>query len=105
MTWFIEPSFYWKDKLGDFRLSLIEEEFAEKWKDIPEDVEKREVVLKLREELADLFDSLGAGHLQIGKFYNFSSLMKNDSLWKLLNGVKDLVDPDRKVNPGSLGLR
>jgi FAD/FMN-containing dehydrogenase len=101
----IEPSFYWKDKLGDFRLSLIEEEFAEKWKDIPEDVEKREVVLKLREELAELFDSLGAGHLQIGKFYNFSSLMKNDSLWKLLNGVKDLVDPDRKVNPGSLGLR
>jgi D-lactate dehydrogenase (cytochrome) len=84
---------------------LIEEEFAEKWKDIPEDVEKREVVLKLREELAELFDSLGAVHLQIGKFYKFSSLMKNDSLWKLLNGVKDLLDPDRKVNPGSLGLR
>jgi len=101
----IEPSFYWRDKLGDFRLSLIEEEFAEKWKDIPEDVEKRKVVLQLREELRDLFDSLGAGHLQIGKFYNYSSLMSNDSLWKLLNGVKDLVDPGRKVNPGSLGLR
>lgn len=101
----IEPSFYWHDKLGDFRLSLIEEEFAEKWKDIPEDVEKRKIVLQLREELRDLFDSLGAGHLQIGKFYNFSTLMKNDSLWKLLNGVKDVVDPERKVNPGSLGLR
>ena len=101
----IEPSFYWKDKLGDFRLSLIEEEYAEKWKDIPEDLEKRKIVLHLREELRDLFDSLGAAHLQIGKFYNFSSLMKNDSLWKLLNGVKDVVDPDRKVNPGALGLR
>ena len=101
----IEPSFYWKDKLGAFRLSLIEDEFAEKWKDIPEDVEKREVVLKLREELRDLFDSLGAGHLQIGKFYNYSSLMNNDALWNLISGVKDLVDPERKVNPGSLGLR
>ena len=101
----IEPSFYWRDKLGDFRLSLIEEEFAEKWKDIPEDVEKRKVVLQLREELRDLFDSLGAGHLQIGKFYEYSNLMNNDTLWTVLNGVKDVVDPDRKINPGSLGLR
>lgn len=101
----IEPSFYWHDKLGDFRLSLIEEEFAEKWKDIPEDVEKRKIVLQLREELRDLFDSLGAGHLQIGKYYNYASLMNNDPLWNLLNGVKDVVDPERKVNPGSLGLR
>ena len=101
----IEPSFYWRDKLGEFRLSLIEEEFAEKWKDIPEDVEKRKVVLQLREELRDLFDSLGAGHLQIGKFYEYSGLMNNDNLWTVLNGVKDVVDPDRKINPGSLGLR
>jgi FAD/FMN-containing dehydrogenase len=101
----IEPSFYWRDKLGDFRLSLIEEEFAEKWKDIPEDVEKRKIVLQLREELRDLFDSLGSCHLQIGKYYEYSSLMNNDSLWKVLNGVKDVLDPDRKINPGSLGLR
>ena len=101
----IEPSFYWHDKLGDFRLSLIEEEFAEKWKDIPEDVEKRKVVLKLREELRDLFDSLGACHLQLGKYYKYSELMSNDTLWSVINGVKDVLDPERKVNPGSLGLR
>ena len=101
----IEPSFYWHDKLGDFRLSLIEEEFAEKWKDIPEDVEKRKVVLQLREELRDLFDSLGACHLQLGKYYKYSELMNNDTLWNVINGVKDVLDPERKVNPGSLGLR
>ena len=101
----IEPSFYWHDKLGDFRLSLIEEEFAEKWKDIPEDLEKRKVVLGLREDLRDLFDSLGACHLQIGKFYEYSSLMDNPALWNVLNGIKDVMDPERKVNPGSLGLR
>ena len=27
----IEPSFYWHDELGAFRLSLIEPEFAERW--------------------------------------------------------------------------
>jgi D-lactate dehydrogenase (cytochrome) len=101
----IEPSFYWHDKLGDFRLSLIEPEFADKWKDIPADVEKRKVVLGLREELRDLFDKLGACHLQIGKFYKYSDLMTNPSLWNLLNGIKNVVDPGRKINPGSLGLR
>ena len=51
----IEPSFYWHDELGEFRLSLIEEEFAEKWKDIPADLETRKVVLELREKLATCF--------------------------------------------------
>lgn len=100
----IEPSFYWADELGSFRLSLIEEEFAEKWKNIPADQEKRKLVLGLREELRDLFDSLGACHLQIGKYYEFDSLMNKSELWTLLNGIKDVVDPERKMNPGSLGL-
>ena len=43
----IEPSIYWHDELGDFRLSLIEDEFAEKWAKIPADEEKRAVALKL----------------------------------------------------------
>jgi FAD/FMN-containing dehydrogenase len=100
----IEPSFYWADELGSFRLSLIEEEFANKWKNIPADVEKRKLVLGMRQELRDLYDSLGACHLQIGKYYEYNKLMNNDELWNLLNGIKDVVDPERKMNPGSLGL-
>lgn len=101
----IEPSFYWHDELGPFRLSLIEEEFAAKWKDIPADTAKREVVLKLREELRDLFDSLGACHLQLGKYYRFEDMISNPPLWKLLNDIKTDLDPDRLINPGSLGMR
>jgi hypothetical protein len=47
----IEPSLYWHDKLGEFRLSLIEPEFQEKWKDIPADAATREVALRLRDGL------------------------------------------------------
>ena len=101
----IEPSFYWADELGSFRLSLIEEEFANEWKDIPADLEKRKVVLGLRKELRDLYDSLGACHLQIGKYYEYQSMMDNDELWNLLSGVKNVVDPETKMNPGSLGLK
>lgn len=101
----IEPSLYWHDELGAFRLSLIEPEFADKWKDIPANEARRKVVLGLRDELRDIFDRNGGLHLQIGKYYPYTELMNNETLPKVLNGVKDLLDPQRLVNPGSLGLR
>jgi D-lactate dehydrogenase (cytochrome) len=101
----IEPSIYWHDELGDFRLSLIEDEFAEKWKSIPVDEEKRAVALKLRDGLRDLYDENGCCHLQLGKYYPYQEMMSNEPLKKLLAGVKETLDPDGHVNPGSLGLR
>jgi D-lactate dehydrogenase (cytochrome) len=101
----IEPSFYWHDELGAFRLSLIEPEFAEKWKGIPANEARRKVALGLRDQLRDLFDRQGALHLQIGKYYPYQELMNHEALPRVLNGVKDLLDPNRLVNPGSLGLR
>ncbi|QMW23073.1 FAD-binding oxidoreductase [Sandaracinobacteroides saxicola] len=101
----IEPSFYWHDELGEFRLSLIEPEFAEKWKDIPANEARRAVALKLRDELRDLFDSLGGLHLQIGKYYPYTDIMNNAPLARVVRGVKEVLDPQGLVNPGSLGLR
>lgn len=101
----IEPSFYWHDELGEFRLSLIEPEFAEKWKSIPADLEKRKVALQLRDELRDLFDELGGLHLQIGKYYPYKDIMNNEALPRVMEGVKTALDPERLMNPGALGLR
>ncbi|MDA0823978.1 MAG: FAD-binding oxidoreductase [Proteobacteria bacterium] len=101
----IEPSLYWRDELGDFRLSLIEEEFQDKWKIFEAQPDKRAVALALRDKLRDLYDQHGCCHLQIGKYYPFQEMIGNEPLKALLNGVKDLVDPNRKMNPGSLGLR
>ena len=101
----IEPSFYWHDELGEFRLSLIEPEFAEKWKDIPANEARRGIVLGLRDRLRDLFDKQGALHLQIGKYYPYMEHMTSPAVPRVLNGVKDLLDPQRLVNPGALGLR
>jgi FAD/FMN-containing dehydrogenase len=100
----IEPSFYWRDQLGEFRLSLIEPEFAEQWKDIPADEARRAVALKLRDELRDLYDSLGGMHLQIGKYYPYKDIMNNEALGHVVEGLKSVVDPDRLMNPGALGL-
>lgn len=100
----IEPSFYWRDQLGEFRLSLIEPEFANKWRDIPEDLHTRQVVLDLRDQLRDLFDSLGAMHLQIGKYYPFLSMMNHPTLPRVIREIKKVLDPQGRMNPGSLGL-
>jgi len=101
----IEPSLYWRDELGDFRLSLIEAEFRERWQDIPADHDTRRVALGLRDGLRDLYDSHGCCHLQLGKYYPYQELIANEPLKRLLHGIKDVVDPARLVNPGSLGLR
>lgn len=101
----IEPSIYWADELGEFRLSLIEPEFAERWRDIPADKEKRAVALGLRDGLRDLYDSHGCCHLQLGKYYPYQELIDNEALKRLLGGVKNAVDPRGVMNPGSLGLR
>jgi len=101
----IEPSFYWHDELGEFRLSLIEPEFADRWRNIPANEERRAVVLGLRDRLRDLFDQQGALHLQIGKYYPYMEHMTSPVVPRVLNGIKDLLDPQRLVNPGALGLR
>jgi hypothetical protein len=98
-----EPSFYWFDELGEFRLEKIAPEAAEEWKSIPADPETRSVVLDLRRQMAKRFDDLGCCHIQVGKYYEYASLME-DETWKLMQGIKQLVDPDGLVNPGSLGL-
>ena len=98
-----EPSFYWFDELGEFRLDKISPEAAAEWKSIPPDPETRSVVLELRRQLAKRFDELGCCHIQVGKYYSYESLMESET-WKLTQGIKQLVDPDGLVNPGSLGL-
>jgi len=100
----IEPSLYWFDELGQFRLDLIEPEFREAWKDIPADPATREVALKLREGLRDLFYQLGACHLQLGKYYPYQQSIGNAPMAELLAGVKRVVDPQGLMNPGALGL-
>jgi FAD/FMN-containing dehydrogenase len=48
----------------------------------------------------------GGYHMQNGKYYPYKEALegRGTPLWSLLNKIKDAVDPERKVNPGSLGL-
>ena len=98
-----EPSFYWFDDLGQFRLEKIEKEWADQWKSIPHVADVRDTALRMRRELASIFDDLGAVHLQIGKWYEFQNQVSPEYADTLL-AIKRTLDPQGLINPGSLGI-
>ena len=58
----------------------------------------------LRADLADFWAAAGCAHLQIGKTYHYLST-RHDGTRALLERLKNAVDPQHLVNPGSLGFR
>ncbi len=98
-----EPSFYWSDALGQFRLEKLTPERAEKLRDVPDNLPVREIALRLRRELTTRLDELGAIHLQIGKWYEYGRWLHDDSM-DLLRTVKRGLDPMSLLNPGALGI-
>ena len=42
--------------------------------------------------------------LVIGKYYPYREIMNNEALGNVVAGMKSVVDPDRLMNPGALGL-
>lgn len=100
----IEPSLYWFDELGQFRLDLIEPSYRKDWGAIPADPQTREVALGLRERLRELYFELGACHLQLGKYYPFQRSIGNVGTRQLLEQMKRTVDAKGLMNPGALGL-
>jgi D-lactate dehydrogenase (cytochrome) len=102
----IEPSVYWHDKIGKYRAEFLEPEYQEKWKGRPEQPELRAIAVELRAGIRDIMFKHGGYHMQIGKYYPYKEALEGRGapLWRLLNNIKDAVDPERRVNPGSLGL-
>ena len=98
-----EPAFYWFDELGPFRLDKISAEGRAKWGGIPPNPAARELVVRLRRELTELVDSLGAVHFQVGRYYPFVGELDAPAL-ALLRAIKAHVDPENVINRGSLGL-
>ena len=51
----------------------------------------------------EIFSKYGAAHFQIGRTYPYRKT-RSPEFNAILDGIKNLLDPENRVNPGSLGL-
>lgn len=97
-----EPAFYYPDSLKEFHYRNLEPADAMKYKDLPDTGATQEVV-RMLDDLAQIFMEHGAVNQQLGKFYPYKAALNQDT-WSVLEGVKNVMDPKGLMNPGSLGL-
>jgi FAD/FMN-containing dehydrogenase len=99
----IEPLIYWDDEdyLAHDRIAQTSD--LARLEAQTEHSETTAYVHALRAELKALMRELGAVHVQIGRSYDLLGT-REPRVATLLRDIKAALDPDRMVNPGSLGL-
>jgi D-lactate dehydrogenase (cytochrome) len=98
-----EPSFYWVDEVSELHLRHLPKDEADKFRILPPNLPARAYAKQLRTELRDFFYGLGAVHVQLAKFYRFQESLTAETA-RLLGEVKQVMDPNRRLNPGNLGF-
>lgn len=98
-----EPVFNWHDEWLPIHHASISKQVKANVAEPAANPEARALVTKVRAELIELFASLGAQSNQIGRTYHYVDIMRPESR-ALLEGIKRVVDPENRVNPGALGL-
>lgn len=97
----IEPQFFWFDALSPFLRDAVTPEQLAEHGTRPPDPASRAVVLRARADLRDALGAAGAVHIQPGKYY---PLKLEPAARAMLERMKALLDPNRRMNPGALGL-
>jgi FAD/FMN-containing dehydrogenase len=81
----------------------VEADFYRRLPKLEQNLEARDAVAAIRQEIADKLSELGAAHLQVGRSYHFAEVLEPASR-QLLQAIKAALDPDNRINPGVLGL-
>ena len=99
----LEPVFFWPDALEEIHRRSIEPAHLRKIRGFPENPAARAAVVEIRQNLIALFAELGAAHLQLGKSYPYLEGLQSPNR-SLIEALKKKLDPNRRMNPGALGL-
>lgn len=102
-TMAVEPLYFWPDALDALHARSVEPAYFRKLPKLPANPEARAFVGGLRRELSALFRDRGAAHLQLGKSYHYAAALRPEAL-ALVRALKQALDPERRMNPGALGL-
>ncbi len=99
----VEPVFFWPDEMTEIHRHYVEAEHLDKIAGFGANPAARALVMKLRSRMIDIFTNLGAAHLQIGKAYRYQESIGVTGQ-RVMQAVKNSVDPKHRINPGSLGF-
>jgi FAD/FMN-containing dehydrogenase len=98
-----EPMFYWPGARQPYHERMIDPAYLAKLPTLPPNQEADAAMRKLREDLVRFWAEQGCAHLQVAKTYRYLET-REPAFRHLLEQIKSAVDPDRLMNPGSLGL-
>ncbi len=99
----IEPVFFWPDAMNDLHRASVEPAHLARLKGFAANPEARALVEMLRAGVIAAFQDCGAVHVQIAKTYPWQASLGAPARG-LIDAIKQQVDPDGRINPGSLGL-
>jgi FAD/FMN-containing dehydrogenase len=98
-----EPMLYWPGKREIYHDRMVSAKRLAKLETYPDSPEVIEFIASIRRDLIALWSKAGCAHLQIGKAYPFLET-REPGPKALLQALKRVVDPDGRMNPGSIGL-
>ena len=99
----IEPVFIWPEELFPIHEATVERSTLKRITRFKTNPDATALVEEARQAILDIFERFGAAHFQIGRTYRYAQTREPATL-ELLEGIKRLLDPEGRVNPGSLGL-
>ena len=99
----MEPMFFWTDALDPLHHRHLSERNRERFAGRPVNHTARDLVVRLRAELRELFERHDAVHAQLGRFYRHAQRLEPGSR-ELLKRIKQALDAGGQLNPGVLGL-
>ncbi|MFV3077032.1 FAD-binding oxidoreductase [Niveispirillum fermenti] len=99
----LEPVIYWPAERLPAHYEALEPSHMERLPSHPPNPEATALVMEVRKLLIVTFKKFGCGHLQIGRTYPYRD-SRDEASRRLLDAIKDIVDPARALNPGVLGF-
>ena len=99
----IEPVFFWPEDRMAIHEATIEPAMLANLKRQPPNAAATELVAEARQAVIGVFSRFGAAHFQVGRTYPWLDSL-DPAARRLALGLKEALDPGRRLNPGGLGL-
>jgi len=99
----IEPVFIWPEEIWPIHEQTVEPSVLKRIKRFETNPQATDVVKEARQGILDIFSKYGAAHFQIGRTYPYRE-NRDETAWDFLDNIKSLLDPNRTINSGALGL-